>query len=80
MRPQLAVIGRLAALGVSPFVMASTESLVGFTLNGQLKAYGSTSHVGALAVMQSAMQIISIPLAGFGQGIIPILSYNYGHG
>ena len=80
MRPQLAVMGRIAALGVSPFVMASTESLVGFTLNGQLKAYGSTSHVGALAVMQSAMQIVSIPLAGFGQGIIPILSYNYGHG
>ena len=80
MRPQLAVMGRIAALGVSPFVMASTESLVGFTLNGQLKVYGSTSHVGALAVMQSAMQIVSIPLAGFGQGIIPILSYNYGHG
>ena len=80
MKPRMAVIGRITALGLSPFVMASTESLVGFTLNGQLKAYGSTSHVGALAVMQSAMQMVSIPLAGFGQGIIPILSYNYGHG
>ena len=80
MKPRMAVIGRITALGISPFVMASTESLVGFTLNGQLKAYGSTSHVGALAVMQSAMQMVSIPLAGFGQGIIPILSYNYGHG
>ena len=80
MKPRLAVIGRIAALGISPFVMASTESLVGFTLNGQLRAYGNTSHVGALTVMQSAMQMVSIPLAGFGQGIIPILSYNYGHG
>lgn len=80
MRPSLAVIGKISALGISPFVMASTESLVGFTLNGQLRTYGDTMHVAALAVMQSAMQIVSIPLAGFGQGIIPILSYNYGHG
>ena len=80
MKPRLAIIGRISALGISPFVMASTESLVGFTLNGQLRTYGDTLHVAALAVMQSAMQIVSIPLAGFGQGIIPILSYNYGHG
>ena len=80
MRPRLKVIGRITALGISPFVMASTESLVGFALNGQLRTYGDTMHVAALAVMQSAMQIVSIPLAGFGQGIIPVLSYNYGHG
>ena len=80
MRPSLSVIGAISALGISPFVMASTESLVGFTLNGQLRTYGSTVHVAALAVMQSAMQIVSIPLAGFSQGVIPVLSYNYGHG
>jgi len=80
MRPRLKVIGGITALGISPFVMASTESLVGFTLNGQLKTYGDTMHIAALSVMQSAMQIVSIPLAGFGQGVIPVLSYNYGHG
>ena len=80
MKPRLAVIGGICALGISPFVMASTESLVGFALNGQLRAYGDTFHVAALAVMQSAMQIVSIPLSGFGQGVIPIMSYNYGHG
>ena len=80
MAPRLSVIGKITALGISPFVMASTESLVGFTLNGQLKEYGDTLHVAALTVMQSAMQMVSIPLAGFSQGIIPILSYNYGHG
>ena len=80
MRPRLSVMGKIAALGISPFVMASTESLVGFTLNGQLRLFGGTEHVAALAVMQSAMQIVSIPLGGFSQGTIPILSYNYGHG
>ena len=80
MKPCLAVICGICALGISPFVMASTESLVGFTLNGQLRTYGDTMHVAALAVMQSAMQMVSIPLAGFSQGVIPVLSYNYGHG
>lgn len=79
MKPDLGIVGKISALGISPFVMASTESLVGFALNGQLQRYGDDYHVGALTVMQSAMQMVSVPLAGFGQGIIPILSYNYGH-
>ena len=79
MKPRLAVIGKICALGVAPFIMASTESVVGFALNGQLRAYGSDAHVGALTVMQSAMQAVSVPLMGFGQGIIPVISYNFGH-
>ena len=79
-KPDIHTIGKISALGISPFVMAATESLVGFTLNGQLQKYGDDMHVSALTVMQSAMQMVSIPLAGFGQGVIPIISYNYGHG
>ena len=66
------------ALGVSPFIMASTESLIGFVLNGSLKTFGDI-HVSALAIMQSAMQFASVPLTGFSQGFVPIISYNYGH-
>lgn len=79
-KPDIHTIGKISALGISPFIMAATESLVGFTLNGQLQKYGDDMHVSALTVMQSAMQMVSIPLAGFGQGVIPIISYNYGHG
>ena len=57
--------------------MASTESLVGFVLNTNLKHFGDL-YVSALAVMQSAMQFGSAPLTGFAQGFIPIVSYNYG--
>lgn len=77
MRVDWKVVGRTLALGVSPFVMASTESIVGFVLNGTLKHYGDI-YVSALAVMQSAMMLVSVPLAGFAQGFIPIASYNYG--
>ena len=74
MRMDWKVIGATIALGVSPFVMASTESIVGFVLNGTLKHYGDI-YVSALAIMQSAMMLVSVPLSGFAQGFIP-----YGRG
>ena len=73
------IVLSMLALGVSPFIMASTESLVGFVLNGSLKHFGDI-HVSALAILQSAMQIASVPLVGFAQGFVPVASYNYGHG
>lgn len=72
------IVMSVLALGISPFIMASTESLVGFVLNGNLKHYGDI-YVSALAIMQSAMQFVSVPLVGFAQGFVPIVSYNYGH-
>jgi putative MATE family efflux protein len=79
LRPNKNVLGPMLALGISPFVMSSTESLIGFVLNGNLARFGDI-YVSALTVMQSAMQVIGVPLAGFAQGFMPVLSYNYGHG
>ena len=79
MKPEIRILGPMLGLGISPFIMGSTESLVGFVLNGSLKTFGDI-YVSALTVMQSAMQIVSVPLTGFAQGFIPIISYNYGHG
>lgn len=79
MKPDKRIVMSIFGLGVSPFIMAGTESLVGFVLNTNLKHFGDI-YVSALAVMQSAMQFGSAPLTGFAQGFIPISSYNYGHG
>lgn len=78
MFPDIKIIGAILALGVSPFVMAITESFIGFVLNSGLAVYGDI-YVSALTVMQSAMQFVSVPLSGFGQGVVPVISYNYGH-
>lgn len=79
MKPDKKVIAATLALGASPFIMASTESLVGFVLNGTLKTFGDI-YVSALTVMQSSMLFVSVPLTGFALGFVPIVSYNYGHG
>ena len=73
------IVIAMLGLGVSPFIMASTESLVGFVLNSSLKDFGDI-YVSALTILQTSMQFASVPLTGFAQGFIPIVSYNYGHG
>ena len=52
------IILSIFALGVSPFIMASTESLVGFVLNSSLKDFGDI-YVSALTILQSAMHFTS---------------------
>lgn len=73
------VIAAIVSLGVAPFVMSCTESIVGFVLNGSLKHYGDI-YVSTLTVLQSAMMFGSVPITGFAQGFIPVASYNFGQG
>ena len=74
------ILGAIAALGISPFVMSSTESLIGFVMNSGLQSYGGDVYVGCLTVMQSVMQFVSVPMSGFTQGVTPVIRYNYGAG
>ncbi len=70
--------GGILALGISPFIMQSTESLITIVLNRGLQQYGGDLYVGTLTILQSVMQLIVIPVNGFSQGAQPIISYNYG--
>ena len=65
-------------LGVSPFIMQSTESLLSVVLNTSLLKYGGDTAVGAYTVIASIMQVVNLPLQGLTQGAQPIISYNYG--
>ena len=80
LKPELRTIGSVMALGVSPFIMRATESLISIVLNNGLQQYGGDIYVGSLTIMQSVMQMYSAPLGGFTQGVQPIISYNFGAG
>ena len=80
MKPDFSVIGSVMALGISPFIMRATESLISIVLNSGLQRYGGDVYVGSLTIMQSVMQMYSAPLSGFTQGVQPIISYNFGAG
>ena len=72
------IIASIVGLGMAPFIMQSTESLVLISLNTQLAKYGGDLAVGAMTIMSSIMQMILLPMTGLTQGAQPIISYNYG--
>ena len=68
------------ALGISSFVMVSTESLLSVSFTSSLQSYGGDLAVGAMTVMTSINQLVTMPLSGVCQGGQPLISFNYGAG
>ena len=78
LRPVPAVFLPSLALGLSPFIMQSTESLIAVCFNSSLLKYGGDIAVGCMTVLISIMQLAMMPLQGLTQGAQPIVSYNFG--
>ena len=67
-------------LGISSFVMISTESILSISFTSSLSRFGGDLAVGAMTVLTSINQLITMPLQGICQGGQPLISYNYGAG
>lgn len=82
MRLVPARIADIVSLGFTPFVMTLTECAIQIVFNINLKRAtgGDENYTAALTVMLSALQLISLPLNGLGNGMQPFASYNYGRG
>ena len=65
-------------LGISSFVMVSTESILSVSFTSSLARFGGDVAVGAMTVLTSINQLITMPLSGICQGGQPLISYNYG--
>ena len=68
------------ALGISSFVMISTESILSVSFTSSLARFGGDVAVGAMTVLTSINQLVSMPLMGICQGGQPLIGYNYGAG
>ena len=67
-------------LGISPFIMQSTECLVQLTFNTGMQQFGNDYYVGAMTIIFSLSQTVFLPIQGIAQGATPIISYNFGAG
>ena len=65
-------------LGLAPFMMQASESIIIVCFNTSLQKYGGDIAVGAMTILSSVMQFAMLPLQGLAQGSQPITSYNYG--
>ena len=66
------------ALGLSSFIMMSTQSAMVAAFNINLLKYGGDIAVGTMTILSSVMGMIQFPLNGMRQGAQPVISYNYG--
>ena len=78
LKPVPSIVLPCLALGLSTFVMQSSESVISVCFNSSLLKYGGDLAVGAMTILTSTMQFAMLPLQGIGQGAQPIMSYNYG--
>lgn len=67
-------------LGLAPFIMQSSESVIMVCFNSSLLKYGGDLAVGTMTILTSVIQFSMMPMQGLGQGAQPITSYNYGAG
>ena len=80
MRPEGRVVKKSLGLGISTFVMLSTESLLSISFTSSLARFGGDIAVGAMTILTSVSQLATMPMQGVCQGGQPIISYNFGAG
>lgn len=78
MKLSASVIGPCVALGIAPFIMQFTESILNICFNTSLLKYGGDTAVGAMTILASVMQMSMLPIQGLTQGAQPIVGFNYG--
>lgn len=73
----------IVKLGISGFVFKLTNSLTQGVANIQLRKYGgvdSTLYIGAMSIINSIREMISLPIIAITNSTQPIISFNYGAG
>lgn len=78
MKLDAGVVGGIARLGTSNFIMQATNFAVQVSCNSTLQAYGGDIYVGVMTVTNSIREIFTLPINGIVNGAQPVISYNYG--
>lgn len=79
------IIKSITLLGLSPFIMQSTEALIQICFNNQIKHYVTdlstqTTYLAAMTTLITLTSLVNMPMQGLAQGTQPIISQNYGAG
>lgn len=78
LRPDWQLAKKIMTLGLSGFIMQGTNCMVQVVCNATLKIYGGDLYVGIMTVINSAREILALPVSGITSGAQPVLGYNYG--
>ena len=76
-RPDGRVIRRIYSVGVPSIIMSSIGSVMTFGMNKILISFSSTA-AAVFGVYFKLQSFVFMPVFGLNNGMVPILSYNYG--
>lgn len=68
----------IASIGIAPFIMQMSNSIVVIFINKNLNIYGGDIAIAAYGIINSISVLMYMPIVGIFQGSQPILGYNYG--
>lgn len=78
----LSTVKRILFLGLSPFLILATDSIILIVLNTVLQSHGGPAEgdllITCATIVQSYMMLITGPMLGISSGTQAILSFNYG--
>ncbi|WP_297406815.1 MATE family efflux transporter [uncultured Cetobacterium sp.] len=74
----LDIIKKISKVGISPFTMQLSNSIVVIFINKSLNIYGGDIAIAAYGIINSITVLLYMPIVGINQGSQPILGYNYG--
>ena len=80
-RASLRLIGKIVKLGISPFIIMATDSVIIIVSNAVLQSRGGADGdlwITVSTVVQAFFQLITMPMMGISTGSQPVISYNYG--
>ena len=74
------IVKDIARIGMAPFLLQVSASLVMVVLNFKLLSYGGVLAVAAYGIVNRVMMLLLMPVMGISQGAQPIIGYNFGAG
>lgn len=78
MRLKKTLVLTIFSLGVPPFALQLANSMLNIILNKSLISYGGDLAISAMGIVNSLQTLLIMPVIGINQGVLPIISFNYG--
>jgi putative MATE family efflux protein len=78
LRPDFKILSSMLAVGISSFVQTVSSSISAMILIHYVGFYGGAIALSAFTVLQRLMMFVNMPAMVIGQGLQPILGFNYG--
>lgn len=76
------VVEKILSLGLSPFLILASDSIIIIIMNAMLQKYGGASQgdllISCATIVQSYLLIITGPMLGITGGTQSVIAYNYG--